>query len=84
MVLHPQIFKKVQSKIDTVIGSGQLPSFEDMDSLTYLQVYQYICCVSLPYNWGGAKTLAIPHKLMRDDMYEGYLLPGGATVAPNV
>ncbi len=36
MVLHPKVFKKAQSEIDTVIGTSRLPSFDDMASLPYL------------------------------------------------
>ncbi|PBL03980.1 cytochrome P450 [Armillaria gallica] len=79
MVLHPKVFKKAQSEIDTVIGTSRLPSFDDMASLPYLDAV-----IRELHRWGGAKTLAIPHKLMQDDMYEGCLLPGGAIVIPNV
>ncbi|KAK0235585.1 cytochrome P450 [Armillaria nabsnona] len=79
MVLHPKVFKKAQSEIDTVIGTNRLPSFDDMASLPYLDAV-----IRELHRWGGAKTLAIPHKLMQDDMYEGCLLPGGAIVIPNL
>lgn len=35
MVLHPKIQAKAQAEIDTVIGSGRLPCFDDRSSLPY-------------------------------------------------
>ncbi|KAJ6512881.1 cytochrome P450 [Mycena sanguinolenta] len=37
MALHPEIQKKAQAEIDTVIGITRLPEFEDRPSLPYVE-----------------------------------------------
>lgn len=36
LILHPDVLKKAQQEIDTVLGHGQLPTFENENSLPYL------------------------------------------------
>lgn len=36
MVLHPDVQRKAQKELDTVLGHGELPGFEDRDNLPYL------------------------------------------------
>lgn len=35
MTLYPEVQKKAQAEIDTVIGADRLPSFEDRERLLY-------------------------------------------------
>jgi len=37
MLNYPVIMKKVQLEIDTAVGRNQIPTFDDMESLPYLQ-----------------------------------------------
>lgn len=36
MTLHPDVQRKAQDEIDRVVGPDRLPTFEDRDSLPYL------------------------------------------------
>lgn len=36
MSLYPDVQKKAQDEIDSVIGNGRLPRFEDRDNLPYV------------------------------------------------
>ena len=36
MVLFPEVQKKAQAEIDTVVGSGRLPTFADQPHLPYV------------------------------------------------
>ncbi len=36
MVLHPEVQEKAQAQIDAVVGSERLPTFEDRESLPYI------------------------------------------------
>ena len=37
MVRYPEVQIRAQEELDTVVGSGRLPSHEDKDKLVYLQ-----------------------------------------------
>jgi cytochrome P450 len=37
MVLHPHVMRRAQAQLDAVVGRDRLPSFDDKDSLPYLQ-----------------------------------------------
>ena len=37
MVLYPEVLKKAQAEIDSVVGSQRLPTFEDREQLPYIE-----------------------------------------------
>lgn len=41
MVLHPDIQAKVHAELDTVVGKGVLPTFEDKQRLPYFLAMLY-------------------------------------------
>ncbi|CCL99826.1 uncharacterized protein FIBRA_01850 [Fibroporia radiculosa] len=79
MVLHPDVYKKAQEEVDRVVGSDRLPVFEDRISLPYLE-----CVIREVYRWNCPVPLGIPHKVMQDDSYRDYDIPGGSMVIPNI
>lgn len=36
MLLNPEVAKKAQFELDSVLGNDRLPEFEDRDSLPYI------------------------------------------------
>ncbi|KAF5386287.1 hypothetical protein D9757_008622 [Collybiopsis confluens] len=79
MVLHPEVFQKAQTEMDNVVGTNKLPTFEDRDSLPYLEcVFKEVC------RWNPAVPLGLPHRLMVDDVYRGYHIPKGTTILANI
>ncbi|KAI0640974.1 cytochrome P450 [Trametes meyenii] len=79
MVLHPEVFRRAQQELDTVVGRSRLPDFEDRESLPYLE-----CVLNEVYRWQPPVPLAIPHNLTGDDEYRGYHIPGNTMVIPNI
>jgi len=79
MVLYPEVQKRAQEEIDRVLGQGHLPQFEDEDALPYLKAMRYELL-----RWNPPAPLAVPHRLTEDDVYNGYFLPAGSLVFPNV
>ncbi|KAJ3485907.1 hypothetical protein NLI96_g4625 [Meripilus lineatus] len=79
MVLHPNAQKRAQRELDTVVGHGQLPEFEDQDNLPYLR-----CVVHEVLRWYPVVPLGLPHRVMQDDIYEGMFIPEGASVVANL
>lgn len=37
MLVHPDVFKRLQEEIDTVTGGERLPEFEDRKDMPYLE-----------------------------------------------
>ena len=74
MTLHPEIQRQAQEEIDRVIGSEKLPTFDDRAQLPFLE-----CILREIYLWANPSNFGIAHKLMHDDVYEGYFIPAGST-----
>ncbi|THU81706.1 cytochrome P450 [Dendrothele bispora CBS 962.96] len=79
MVLHPHVFEETQKEMDQVIGVGKLPTLEDRRRLPYLE-----CVLKEVYRWNPPVPLGLPHRLMQDDIYNGYYIPKGATILANI
>ncbi|KAI0340920.1 cytochrome P450 [Trametopsis cervina] len=78
MAMFPDIQSKVQRELDEVIGHERLPSYEDRDSLPYVQATVLECV-----RWLPVLPLGVAHRLTEDDFYGGYFLPAGTVTMPN-
>jgi cytochrome P450 len=76
MILFPEVQKRAQEEIDRVCGS-RLPTIDD--PLPYVRA-----CVKETCRWMPTALIGIPHAVTRDDEYQGYHIPNGAIVVPNV
>ncbi|KAI0720657.1 cytochrome P450, partial [Fomitopsis betulina] len=79
MVRYPEVYKRAQAEVDIVIEAGRLPQLEDRESLPFLE-----CILKEVYRWGAPVPLSIAHQLTEDDTYNGYDMPRGAMVIPNI
>ncbi|KZV73583.1 cytochrome P450 [Peniophora sp. CONT] len=79
MTLFPEAQNKAQAEIDSVIGRSRLPTLADRTSLPYVEAL-----VSEVIRWAPVVPMAVPHKLVQDDIYDGYHLPAGSLILPNV
>ncbi|KAI0260509.1 cytochrome P450 [Gloeopeniophorella convolvens] len=79
MTLYPDVQKKAQAELDSVVGSERLPTFEDREQLPYINAI-----VKEILRWGPATPLAGHHRLMQDDFQDGYFVPEGSAVIVNV
>lgn len=79
MVLFPEVQAKAHTLIDTVIGASRLPTFSDRPSLQYIDAI-----LRETLRWHPVLPLSTPHASVNSDVYEGYYIPKGATVMPNV
>lgn len=72
MALHPEVQKKAQAELDRALGSICLPDFKDRPSLTYIEaIYREVL------RWAPPALLSLPHAVINDDYYQGYLIPKG-------
>jgi len=78
MTRHPEIAKKAQAELDSVVGTKRLPQFQDCDKLPYLNAV-----IKEVLRWLPITPLGLPHQLMEDDEYKGYFLPRGSVVYEN-
>jgi cytochrome P450 len=78
MVLHPEVQKKAQEEIDSIVGHDRLPDFNDRSSLRYID---YIVQETL--RWGPVSPIGVPHRSLEDDIYNGMFIPKGSFVYAN-
>ncbi|KZP21392.1 cytochrome P450 [Athelia psychrophila] len=78
MMKHPEVQVKAQLELDSVLGSGQLPSFGDEASLPYISAIVKECL-----RWKVATPIGVPHQSTKDDEYNGYHIPAGTLMIPN-
>ncbi|KAJ3805577.1 cytochrome P450 [Lentinula lateritia] len=79
MSLYPEVQERAQLLLDEVVGRSRMPNFDDMKQLPYIRAI-----VKEVLRWQPVTPLAIPHAAMEDDWYEGYLIPKGTIIFPNV
>ncbi|KZP26041.1 cytochrome P450 [Athelia psychrophila] len=78
MIQYPAVQRHAQAELDSVLGPDRLPTFDDMPALPYLSAIIKEC-----HRWEVVLPFAIPHMLIADDEYRGWLLPSGTLVIPN-
>ncbi|KAF5360049.1 hypothetical protein D9758_007624 [Tetrapyrgos nigripes] len=97
MALNPHVQHKAQEEIDQILGNDRLPNFEDRPSLPYIEaIYREVlrwcpiiplCESSLCFKLIHRQLTLIPglpHYSTEDDVYNGYYIPKGTTLYPNI
>ncbi|KAF9261871.1 cytochrome P450 [Marasmius fiardii PR-910] len=79
MILNPRIQARAQNELNELIGSSRLPDFADRENLPYINAI-----LAETLRWNPVLPLCVAHATVSDDVYEGYLIPGGSTVIPNI
>ena len=72
MAANPSVQSRAQSELDTVLGPGRTPTFEDRPRLPYIEA---VCREVL--RWRPAVPLGTPRCSLEDDEYEGHFIPKG-------
>ncbi|KAF8898846.1 cytochrome P450 [Infundibulicybe gibba] len=78
MAHYPAVLAQAQAELDRVVGNDRLPNFQDRASMPYMEA---VLLESL--RWNPVTPLALPHRAIHADMYEGYYIPKGTTVIGN-
>ncbi|KAE9393527.1 cytochrome P450-like protein, partial [Gymnopus androsaceus JB14] len=79
MALYPDVARKAQAEIDAVVGNDRLPTFADHKLLPYMDAL-----VKEVFRWNVVTPLAVPHRATQDDFYNGYFIPKGSLLIPNL
>ncbi|KAI1209572.1 putative cytochrome P450 oxidoreductase OrdA-like protein [Annulohypoxylon truncatum] len=79
MTVYPEIQQKAQEEIDRVVGQYRLPNMADREHLPYIEA-----TVKEVLRWHPVAPMALPHTSTDDDICEGYFIPKGSMLLPNV
>lgn len=79
MALYPEVQKKAQQQLDSVITRGRLPNFSDLQALPYIRAI-----VKELLRWHSVTPIGVPHRAIADDVYNGFLIPAGSIITTNL
>ncbi|KAG2107400.1 cytochrome P450 [Suillus discolor] len=79
MALYPDIQTKIRMELDHVVGHGQLPTLDDRSRLPYVNA-----AIKEIMRWNPVVPLSLPHFTSKEDVYQGFRVPKGTIVFPNV
>ncbi|KAF5334000.1 hypothetical protein D9758_017535 [Tetrapyrgos nigripes] len=78
LVQNPDAMRKGQIAVDERTGGARLADFSDFGSIPYVDAL-----LRETLRWIPLTPLSVPHRSVEDDEYNGYYIPGGATVVGN-
>ncbi|XP_071505079.1 steroid 17-alpha-hydroxylase/17,20 lyase-like [Diadema antillarum] len=76
---NPEIQKKVQAEIDSVVGRDRVPTIEDRGTLPYTEATLYEMM-----RYSTIAPIALPHSALCDTKIRDYVIPKGAIVIVNI
>ncbi|THU75795.1 cytochrome P450, partial [Dendrothele bispora CBS 962.96] len=79
MTLNPLAQTRAQEEIDKVLGLDELPTINDRDKLPYVSAL-----IKEVLRWVPPAPLGLPHRVLDDDVYNGYRIPKGSTIVANI
>ncbi|GKU12184.1 cytochrome p450 oxidoreductase [Fusarium langsethiae] len=77
MLLFPDVQRKAQQEIDSVVGTERLPQFEDRDNLPYVDAL-----VKEALRWIPVIPMGVVHSADEDIHYKDFVIPKGASFLP--
>ncbi|KZV76225.1 cytochrome P450 [Peniophora sp. CONT] len=79
MVAFPDVQKRAQAELDSVVGRGRLPSFTDRALLPYT-----VAVLREVLRWRTGIPFGLPHQADEDGWYEGMFIPKGSIIMANI
>jgi len=79
MSVYPEVQARAQAEMDQVVGRGRLPSWNDHDSLPYLEAL-----VKEVFRWNPIGPLGLPHSSTQEQVFEGQRIPEGTIFIANI
>ena len=91
LILYPEVQKRAQAELDSVVSRDRLPTFDDRPRLPYIEA---VCKellrwrVVLPMGANSFSmvwirpdlTLGVPHASSEDDIYRRFFIPKGESL----
>ncbi|KAI0406423.1 cytochrome P450 [Xylaria palmicola] len=75
---HPHVVVKIQEELDAVCGATSPPNDTHLKSLPYLEA-----CLQEAWRWRIPTPVSLPHRLIKDDVFEGYRIPKDTVIIQN-
>ncbi|KAK0622811.1 cytochrome P450 [Immersiella caudata] len=79
MILYPDVQKRMHDELNRVVGRDRLPTFDDCDNMPYMQAM-----VRETIRWRPIDPLGLPHNTSEDIWHNGFFIPKGTMLVPNV
>lgn len=79
MLVHPEVQKRAQQELDDVLAMDHLPTFADRPDLPYIDCIAWECL-----RWYPVLPLGVAHSVSENDEYNGFFIPRGTSVLPNI
>ncbi|EEB95848.1 hypothetical protein MPER_05119, partial [Moniliophthora perniciosa FA553] len=79
MIHYPEVQQRAYEEIMSVVGQDRLPVYSDKESLSYLD-----CVLTETLRWSPVAPLAVPHRALEADTYNGMFIPKGTVVIANI
>ncbi|KAJ7747825.1 cytochrome P450 [Mycena metata] len=79
MVLFPDVQRKAQEEIDSIIGGARLPQSTDREQLPYVAAV-----VTELLRWHSVAPLGVPHAALEDAILNDHLIPKGSIIIANL
>ncbi|KAM5545117.1 hypothetical protein V8D89_001228 [Ganoderma adspersum] len=79
MAMHPETQRKAHEELDAVVGMDRLPDLSDRDALSYTRAV-----LKEVMRWHIILPMGVPHVTMADDEYNGFFIPAGTMINPNI
>ncbi|XP_052618913.1 cytochrome P450 2B1-like [Peromyscus californicus insignis] len=77
MLKYPHVAEKVQKEVDQVIGSHRLPTLDDHTKMPYTEAV-----IHEIQRFSDLVPIGLPHRVTKDTLFRGYLLPKNTEVYP--
>ncbi|QRW09774.1 cytochrome P450 family protein [Ceratobasidium sp. AG-Ba] len=78
LAAYPDAQKKAHDELDRVVGSGRMPTLEDLPHLPYVQAI-----IKEVHRWRPITPLAVPHATIEEIRFKDYCIPSGTTIFMN-
>ncbi|KAF5388377.1 hypothetical protein D9615_000792 [Tricholomella constricta] len=79
MVLHPEKQRIAHEELVRVMGNGRVPQIRDRGNLPYVEAI-----IKETMRWHPALPLGLARRSDKDDWYNGFFVPKGTIIIPNV
>lgn len=77
--LYPEVAKRAQAEIDSVVSGNRLPTLDDRQLLPFFDAFVQEVMRTYP-----PAPLGLPHRASQGFEFQGYWIPKGTTITANI